>query len=97
MVPGGFCLFRVLRGGKGALGPRAAGDAQGGNEADAVWVAAGVGGGISHQGSDGVVAVEVPPDFLQDQVGDLDRSTALGPRWWVLSSSKVFSISHRCE
>ena len=47
----------------------AASDAQGGDEADPVGVDVGVVGGFAHERADGVVAAQVPPDLLEDQVG----------------------------
>jgi hypothetical protein len=58
------------RGGKVALmGDGAAGDPQGGDEADVVGVTAGMLGGVGHQRADGVVAAQVSPDLLQDEFG----------------------------
>jgi hypothetical protein len=48
-----------------------AGDPQCGDEADPVRIVPGVGGGLGHQGADRVVAAQVSPDLLQDQVGGL--------------------------
>lgn len=59
----------VVSGGKGALlGDGAATDAQGGDERDPVGIVAGVGRGVEHEGADGVVAAQMPPDLLEDQV-----------------------------
>jgi len=74
-----------------------ASDAQGGNEAHPVWVVSAVVGSIGHQGADRVVAAQVAPDLLLDQVGGLRPEYQSGPRWWVLRASKVSSISHRCR
>ena len=52
------------------------------------------GGGLGHQGADRVVAAQVTPDLLEDQVGRLRAEHGAGPRWWVFSSPKVSSIAH---
>ena len=77
------------------LGDRLTHDPQGCGEADPVRVVPGVLGGLRHQRSDRVVAAQVSPDLLEDQVGRLRTQHHPGPRWWVLSSSKAFSISQR--
>ncbi len=57
-------------GGKVALvGDGLAGDPEGGDEAHPVGVVAGVLGGLAHQGADGVVAAQVAPDLLLDEIG----------------------------
>src|SRR5271155_5549270 len=56
-------------GGSALLGDGLACDAQRGGETDAVGVVSGMFGGLGHQGADGVVAAQVSPDFLEDQVG----------------------------
>src|SRR5665647_1520503 len=59
-------------GGKSALlGDGPAGDAQCGDERDTVRVAAGVVGGVEHQGADREVAAQVSPDLLGDQLRGL--------------------------
>ncbi len=65
-------MLSVASGGKSALlGDRSAGDPQGCDEGEAVWVVAGVFGGSEHQGADRVVAAQVAPDLLGDQVRGL--------------------------
>ena len=59
-------------GGKSALlGDGPAGDAQCGDERDTVGVAAGGLGGVEHQGADRVVAAQVAPYLLGDQLRGL--------------------------
>ena len=59
----------MRRGGKSARSrDGAARDAQGSNVADPVGVDAGVVGCFVHEGADGVVAAQVAPDLLQDEV-----------------------------
>lgn len=56
-------------GGKSArVGEGLAGDAEGGDEADAVWIMARVSRCLGHQGADREVAAQVTPDFLEYQV-----------------------------
>jgi len=65
-------LAVVSSGGKSAPGGDGlAGDAQGGDEAGAVRVVSAVLGGVGHQGADRVVAAQVTPDLLLDQLGGL--------------------------
>ena len=60
---GGVLVMR----GKRAVGQGSSGYPQGGDERDPVRVVTAGGRGVAHQGADGVVAAQVPPDFLQDQ------------------------------
>src|ERR1035437_9136871 len=53
------------------LGDGSAGDAYSGDEGHAVWVVAGVVGGVEHQRADRVVAAQVTPDLLGDQIRGL--------------------------
>ena len=74
-------MMPVVSGGKSArLGDGSAGDAQRSDEGHPVGVAAGVGGGVEHEGADGVVAAQVPPDLLGDEIGGLRGSA---DRWRV--------------
>ena len=62
----------VVSGGKGALlGDGSAGNAERGDERDPVGVSSGVDRGVEHQRPDRVVAAQVAPDLLEDQVGFL--------------------------
>jgi hypothetical protein len=63
--------------------------AEGCDEGDPVWVASGVHCSVGHEGSDGVMAAPVPPDFLQDQVG------GLGPQHSTLPALVGFQIIER--
>src|SRR5680860_1236871 len=66
-------------GGKSAqMGQGLPGDPQRGDEADSVRVVPGVGGGLGHQGPDRVVAAQVAPDLLKDQVGRLRAEHGAG-------------------
>src|SRR5665647_114057 len=65
-------MVSMVSGGKSALlGDGPAGDAKGGYERHAVWVVAGVLGGVEHQGADRVVTAQVAPDLLGDQLRGL--------------------------
>ena len=66
-------------GGKSArVGEGLPGDPQRGHEADPVRVVPAVGGGLGHQGADRVVAAQVSPDLLEDQVGRLRAQHGTG-------------------
>jgi methionine salvage enolase-phosphatase E1 len=83
-------------GGNGRLGNQlAAHDPQRPREAQPVRVQISVQGGLVHQRADGVVDQQVGVHLLDDALGVLERSTARGPRWWVLSSSSTPSSSQR--
>ena len=72
----------LVRGESARVGEGLAGDPERGNEADRVGVVSGMGGGLGHQGADRVVAAQVAPDLLQDQVRGLAAQccTVRGPR-----------------
>lgn len=69
---------RVVRGKSALLGDGLAHDAQCGNETDAVRVMTGVVGDLAHQGTNGVVAAQVSPDLLKDQVEVWTATPLLG-------------------
>src|SRR5450756_2778616 len=65
-------MVSLASGGKSALlGDGSPGDAQRSDERDSVRVAGGVVGGVEHQGADRVVAAQVTPDLLGDQLRGL--------------------------
>jgi hypothetical protein len=90
VTPDGHSVVRVWRGGESALGHGAAGDAECGDEGDPVRVAVSVLGGLDHESADRVVAAQVAPDFLFDQVRGSGcvshlshRGVLLGRRCWA--------------
>jgi hypothetical protein len=88
--PAGTVTSVLARGESARVGDRLPGDPQCGDEADPVRVVPGVGGRLGHQGADRVVAAQVAPDFLEDQVGGPRSQHGTGvvikrkmPKWHV--------------
>ena len=79
MAPDGRGLVRVRRG-KSALSHGAADDSECGDEGDPIKVTASVLSGVDHERADRVVAAQVAPDFLLDQVGGFGPHHHAGSR-----------------
>ena len=75
----GPAMLRLRVRGEGSrLSECLSGRAQRGGEADPVRVVAGVNGGVGHERADRVVAAEVSPDLLEDEVGRLGAEHGAG-------------------
>jgi len=86
----------ICSGGKGRLGDHlAADDPEGADERQPVGIQILGQAAVCSTAPQGVVDQKVRPDLLGDQLGLLERSTCLGPRWVVFSSASAVSTSHR--
>lgn len=72
-------MVSVASGAKSSLlGDGPAGDAEGCDEGYPVGISARFEGGVEHETADGVVAAEVPPDFLEHEVGGFGAQHGAG-------------------